>query len=231
MFEGKLKALTFSFDDGITQDQRLIEIFNKYNLKCTFNINSELLGKAGSLVREDVTVAHCKPRDCEIAKIYKDHEVAAHTLTHPFLPSLDDEEVIRQVESDRINLSKLVGYEVKGMAYPGGGKNNDERIAKLIKENTKVKYCRTIVSTCNFDIQSDLFRFNPTERPANKKSLEDLTRKFIDLKPESPQLFYIWGHSFEFDIDNSWDWFEDICKELSNRKDIFYGTNSQVFGL
>ena len=49
MFDGKLKALTFSFDDGITQDQRLIEIFNKYNLKCTFNINSELLGKAGSL--------------------------------------------------------------------------------------------------------------------------------------------------------------------------------------
>lgn len=231
MFDGKLKALTFSFDDGITQDQRLIEIFNKYDLKCTFNINSELLGKAGSLIRDDATVAHCKPRDCEIAKIYKDHEVAAHTLTHPLLTSLPDEEVIRQVETDRINLSKLVGYEVKGMAYPCGGKNNDERVAKLIKENTGIKYSRTITSTKSFDLQSDLIRFDPTERQGDHKSIEELTKKFIDLKPDSPKLFYIWGHSFEFDTDNSWSWFEDICKELANRKDIFYGTNSQVFGV
>ena len=37
---GKLKAVTFSYDDGMTQDIRLIELLNKYNLKCTFNINS-----------------------------------------------------------------------------------------------------------------------------------------------------------------------------------------------
>ena len=50
MFNGKMKAVTFSFDDGVTQDRRLIEIFNKYNLKATFNINSELLGKDGQLM-------------------------------------------------------------------------------------------------------------------------------------------------------------------------------------
>ena len=37
MFQGKMKALTFSYDDGVTQDARLIEIFNKYGLKATFN--------------------------------------------------------------------------------------------------------------------------------------------------------------------------------------------------
>lgn len=36
--------------------------------------------------------------------------------------SFSDEEVLRQVEQDRINLSELVGYEVEGMAYPCGGK-------------------------------------------------------------------------------------------------------------
>ena len=49
MFNGKMKALTFSYDDGVTQDKRLIEMFNKYDLKCTFNLNSELLGKPGAL--------------------------------------------------------------------------------------------------------------------------------------------------------------------------------------
>ena len=38
----KLKAITFSYDDGVTQDIRLVELLNKYNLKSTFNLNSEL---------------------------------------------------------------------------------------------------------------------------------------------------------------------------------------------
>ncbi len=68
MFQGKMKAVTFSYDDGVTQDQRLIALLNKYGLKCTFNLNSEFLGTAGSLIREDVTVAHVKPRAIEVKK-------------------------------------------------------------------------------------------------------------------------------------------------------------------
>ena len=44
MWNGKKKAITFSFDDGVWQDRRLIEIFNKYGLKGTFNLNSEAFG-------------------------------------------------------------------------------------------------------------------------------------------------------------------------------------------
>ena len=83
MFNGKMKAVTFSYDDGVTQDQRLIRILDKYGLKCTFNLNSGLLGSPGSLIREDVTVAHVKPRACEVRGIYEGHEIAVHTLTHP----------------------------------------------------------------------------------------------------------------------------------------------------
>lgn len=38
--DGKTKVLTLSYDDGVVQDIRLIEIMNKYGLKGTFNINS-----------------------------------------------------------------------------------------------------------------------------------------------------------------------------------------------
>ena len=44
---GYKKILTFSLDDGITQDERFINILKKYGLKCTFNLKSELLGKEG----------------------------------------------------------------------------------------------------------------------------------------------------------------------------------------
>lgn len=134
VFHGKYKAVTFSYDDGVTQDKRLIEILDRYGLKCTFNINSELLGREGSLVRGGVTVQHNKLFPEEIKAVYKNHEVAVHTLTHPNLTSLtDDNEIIRQVEQDRLNLSRLVGYEVVGMAYPGGGINNNEHVAELVK--------------------------------------------------------------------------------------------------
>ena len=132
MLNGKKKALTFSYDDGVTQDIRLIEIFNKHNLRATFNLNSELLGMGGMLVRNGVQVSHIKNKPEDVRYIYEGHEVAVHTLTHPFLPEIiDDNEVLRQVEQDRVNLSELAGYEVEGIAYPGGGVNCNTRVAKI----------------------------------------------------------------------------------------------------
>ena len=46
-FYGKTKAVTFSFDDGVTQDVRLIGILDRYGLKATFNLNPSLLGLQG----------------------------------------------------------------------------------------------------------------------------------------------------------------------------------------
>lgn len=34
------KAITFSYDDGIESDRKLVEIFNRYGMKCTFNLNT-----------------------------------------------------------------------------------------------------------------------------------------------------------------------------------------------
>ena len=41
---GKMKAVTFSYDDGVNQDISLAEIFSSYGLKGTFNINSGYFG-------------------------------------------------------------------------------------------------------------------------------------------------------------------------------------------
>ena len=231
MFQGKMTALTFSYDDGVLQDERLIRMFNKYGLKGTFNLNSELLGQVGNLTIDRVVVEHTKRKKEDVRKIYDGHEVAVHTLTHPNLTQLDEKEIIRQVEEDRVCLSKLAGYEVYGMAYPCGGVNNDERVAKIIKKNTNIKYSRTITSTYSFDLQENLYRFNPTVYHMEMNKMQDLVKTFIDLKPDKPALFYVWGHSYEFDIYNTWEVFADICKDLSNRNDVFYGTNKEVFGV
>lgn len=84
----KNKILTFSYDDGVTQDIRLIELFNKYHMKATFNLNSDLLGKQNELVRDGVRVSHNKIKPEDVRYIYEGHEIAVHTLTHPLLTQL-----------------------------------------------------------------------------------------------------------------------------------------------
>ena len=224
-----MKAVTFSYDDGVTQDVRLIEIFNKYGLKATFNLNSELLGKEGSLIRDGVHINHTKNAKENIKEIYKGHEVAVHTLTHPNLTTLDEKEIIRQVDEDRKNLEQLVGYDVVGMAYPCGGINNNDYVASVIKNNTPIRYAKSFNSTYNFDLQENLLRFNPTVyHHVEMDKMFELGREFLALKPEKPQLFYIWGHSYEFDIRNEWNKIEEFCAMISGHNDIFYGTNREV---
>ena len=108
MFNGKKKAITFSYDDGTTQDIRLIELLNKYGLKCTFNINSGLLGSDKMLVRDGMRISHYKIAPHRLREVYEGHEVAVHTLTHPKLISCSDDEIVRQVEDDRIALEEAL---------------------------------------------------------------------------------------------------------------------------
>lgn len=230
MLDIKNKAVTLSFDDGVTQDIRFIEILNKYNIKSTFNLNSGLLGLDGALEIKGKRINHTKVRAEDVRSIYDGHEVAAHTLTHPFLPDLEEKDIIYQVENDRLALSDLVGYEVTGFAYPGGGVNFNREIADIIKDNTGVKYARTTGDNFFFAPQTDLYVFEPTVRPTvDFNKFFDITEKFLSLDSSSPALFYVWGHTYEFDVDNSWDRFEEWCRLVSSDKSIFFGTNKEVF--
>ncbi len=231
MYQGKNKAITFSYDDGVTQDRRLIEILNRYGLKATFNINSGLLDRPDDFLMIDgKKIGHAKVSAAEVRRLYQGHEVAVHTLTHPNLTELDEQVIVRQVEEDRKNLSALAGYEVTGMAYPCGGVNNDDRVAQVLKEHTAVRYARTITSSNSFAPQENLLRFNPSVYHLDWADMEKMADEFLAMQAETPQLFYIWGHSYEFDINDTWDRFEAFCKKISGHSDIFYGTNREVLG-
>lgn len=232
---GKLKkAVTFSYDDAITQDVQMIQLMNKYGIKGTFNLNSQLLGTSSFLTGrlpngEDYRICHYKLRPEDVKFVYEGHEVAVHTLDHLNLTTLPDEEVIRQVEQDRRNLSDLVGYEVVGMAYPCGGVNNDDRVAELIRRHTGVKYARTTTTNNCFDLQQNLYRFDPTSYHHDFDSMTRLAEEFIQMKPDKPQIFYIWGHSYEQDFrSDHWVKLEEFFKLISGHDDIFYGTNTEV---
>ncbi len=229
MWNGKSKALTISMDDGVLQDKRFIKLLNRYDLKATFNVNSELLGNSNTLwVDHSISVAHCKFRPEEVRAVYEGHEIAGHTLKHPLLTNLEDSEVIRQVEEDRLRLSELAGYEVVGFAYPCGGVNYDSRVAEVIRNHTGARYARTIASNQSFDLQDNLFEFKPTCHLIKFEDVFARAEEFLDMTPDTPKLFYIWGHSYEFDIEDTWDKVEELFRLISGKEDIFYGTNREI---
>lgn len=229
MWDNKLKAVTFSFDDGVEQDKRVIEILDKYGLKGTFNLNSSKFGTHAPYQDVDKIV----PRDMinydKIGEVYHNHEIASHTLMHANLLELDDIAIKWHIEHDKETLERFCDYKVEGLAYPCG--YVDSRVINVIKKNTTIRYARTIVSTYNFEVQEDLINLNPTVHITETRKAWELLKKFVNLETDKPQIFYIWGHAYEFDISSRmhWEEFEEFCEAISNKKDIFYGTNREVF--
>lgn len=226
MFSGKTKAFTLSYDDGVTQDRRLCALLGKYGLKCTFNINTGRLGKTAEILCDGVAVTHNKIEASEVASLYAGHEVAVHTLTHPNLTKLSDEDVVRQVEEDRKAIEALVGYEVVGMAYPGG--QYDERIRSLLSGRTKIRYSRTVENTDSFDRQEDLLQFSANAHHLDWKRLYALGEAFLNDTSGKEQIFYVWGHSYELDVSDNWEKLEEFFRFIAGHDDVFYGTNREV---
>lgn len=230
---GKMKAVTFSFDDGVLQDIRMIDLLDKYGLKATFNLNSELFSGRNILRFEDhrkhIVQRYIIAKE-DVKDVYAGHEVAAHTLTHENLTQLeDDNEIIRQVEQDRLNLSQIVGYEVVGMAYAGGGVNSNDHCAELIRKHTGIQYARGLKCSRGFDVPQDLLRFAPSASTDHLDVLEEVADRFLELRPDSPQILYIMGHTYALDYENDyWMKLEAILEKLSTSEDIFYGTNREV---
>ena len=220
---GKMKALTLSYDDGVEQDRRLIEILNRYKIKGTFNINSGIQSAANRWQKGNVAVNRMNISG--LPELYRGHEVAVHSLTHPHLENLDRETIINEIVQDRINIERIFKTEVIGMAYPFGTFN--DAVKKIIGE-CGLRYARGTNSTFSFDIPADLLAYQPTAKHTDS-SLMELAEAFIKLKPLTPQVFYVWGHSYEFDIDNNWNIIDDFCRLMSGRDDIFYATNAEAF--
>jgi peptidoglycan/xylan/chitin deacetylase (PgdA/CDA1 family) len=63
-------------------------------------------------------------------------EVGAHTISHPILTNLSDDECEREIQGGRERLEKIVGAEVNLFAYPNGKprRDYDHRHVAMVKE-------------------------------------------------------------------------------------------------
>ncbi|SNX54665.1 polysaccharide deacetylase family protein [Thermoanaerobacterium sp. RBIITD] len=210
--DGKRKALTMSYDDGQVFDRRLVEIFNKYGIKGTFNLNSGKFDTEPYVSKE------------EIKELYRGHEVAVHSLNHPYLTLIPPEELVYQIMEDRKNLESLVGYHVRGMAYPYGDYND---IVLNSLTSFGIEYSRTVKSTKSFRIPNNFLEWHPTCH--HDQNLLDKCKEFKNISEwEQMPLFYVWGHSFEFERNNNWREIEEFCKMVAYDESVWYATNIEI---
>ncbi len=222
---GLKKALTLSYDDGVEQDIRLMEILDRYGLRCTFNLNSGLFPEEGHVWPEGWI--HRRLPLSEAARLYANpnHEVAVHGLTHARLTELPPEGIVREVTEDRRNLERIFGGMIRGFAYPYGS-YSDEAVEAL--RCCGIVFARTVESTRDFMLPQDWLRLGTTCHHADPE-LTDLADRFVKLDPGSDsKLFYLWGHSYEFERDGNWEIIEKFAEATGGRGDIWYCTNTEI---
>ncbi|MDR6885445.1 polysaccharide deacetylase family protein [Bacillus sp. 3255] len=209
---GVHKALTISYDDGRVHDRRFVGKLNEYGLKGTFHLNSGFLGKEGYITAEEVAV------------LFKGHEVSAHTVDHPFLEQSPTEQILQEISEDRKALEQLVGYPVRGMSYPFGT-YNDHVVSML--PALGIEYARTVASHGKFHVPADFLRWHPT---CHHKMMVELAEHFVHLEQRHSRmaLFYVWGHSYEFENDNNWEIIDRFGELAGGRSDIWYATNAEI---
>lgn len=222
--EGKSKALILSYDDGAKQDRQLVQLMNKYHLIGTFHLNSNKLSTNSYfdyLNKE------------EIKELYKGHEVSVHTANHPNLPDISKIDVVYEIVEDRRELERLMGYPIRGMAYPFG--NTNDAVIDAI-DGLGIEYARTVGDTYNFEIPLDFLRWHPTihqfakaywepNQPEKDTKELDFFHKILNnfLQTKELALLDIWGHSWEMGNDqNKWEETEKFFKLLANNDDIYY---------
>lgn len=216
---GKAKVLSFSYDDGVEQDIRLIDIFRQHGLKGTFNLNSGLFG------RQD---KHRRMTEEEVKRVYTTDvcEVACHGAHHGTLAILDPAIAALDVLDDRRNLERLFERQIHGLAYANGSVN--ETVDSICR-NAGIWYGRTVKSTKDFYLPENWLHMHPTCHH-NNAMLPELTDRFMALKPvKSPQMFLVWGHAYQFDDQKNWDVMERFADRIAGQDDIWYATNMEVY--
>ena len=205
-----MKYFIFSIDDGTIYDKDIIEIFNKYNCPATFNLNSGLGEFTWHLDEHPIY----RPSLKNVKDIYKGHEIASHTLTHPHLNDLDEGQIVYEVNNDIENLENIFNEEIVSFATPFD--NTCEAALQIIKNRTKIRTIRTSELDESFNLPNDLFHLKITAM-----NIDRAIELFEDFKSApNNSLFVYAGHAYDFVLENKLDRLELLLKKITLESDI-----------
>lgn len=226
--DGKAKAVTFSYDDGNLSDIKTAEILDKHGMKGTFNIIDQAIGANAGLMTEEDIRTHI---------LEKGHELACHGYRHIAPGKQRAIGGIKNILACRMGLEKRFGRLVRGFAYPDSGitafsNGADYATIRQYLKALDIAYARSLGGDNDrFELPTDVYNWIPTAHQLNPdifEYAESFSRPVESLyvSSKAPKLFYVWGHSFEFDTVGL-ELLERICSALEG-DDIWYATNIEI---
>ena len=224
----KTKAFTASFDDGSVDDIRLVEMFNQYGIKGTFNISSARFSDKP----EDFPRALTKEEAMKIF-IPNGHEVAVHGLRHISPYQSAPPVMIRELLEDRIGLEKMYDRLIQGLAFPDDGRTSDDLVRRL--QDLGFHYCRCLSYDPSFNLPEDWLRLQPTVK-FNAPNAIELLDQFLELpildkyiSQRASKWYYFWGHSHELRGQDNWYIIDEMGKRVQNHPDVWLATNGEIY--
>lgn len=219
---GKKKAFNITYDDGVLQDVPFVALLNKYGLKGTFNLNSQLMAEGFSWQHPcGMTIRRLSPE--EARGLYDGHEIASHTLTHPYMHELSEGEILRQMGQDKENLETIFGREIRGFAVPFD--YYSDTIARCALK-CGFEYARMSEITQNYTPCRDYY-FWKTGWYHVISGLENYVEGFLNTDEELA-LCQIVGHSYDLDMEHLWETMEDTFRKVSSAGDIWPCTHLEL---
>lgn len=228
---GKPKALTLSYDDGVQQDETLIRKMQAHGIRGTFHLNSGLFSPEDVQFEPGQIHRVMTLKEARFLYLSSGMEVALHGVDHPFLDKLPLPVAAYQVGEDRRRLEKWFGAPIQGMSYPFG--TYSDQVVELLRA-LGIHYSRTTQSHHSFAQPADWLRLGATCHH-NDPRLMELAKAFVEGSPDrerypmDPWLFYLWGHSYEFEQQDNWQVIEDFFQLVGDREDIWYATNGEIY--
>jgi len=218
------KYFTLSFDDGVEHDKKVIGLMNKYGLRGTFNLNAGLLG-----YKSRFSNINRIPKD-EIKQVYEGNEVASHGYKHEYLRFLSTKKLEESISRDINELSELLGYQIKGHAYPFDA--HTVRLEPCLREHGIVYTRRALGKGGSFRFPTDPYKYLATCW-FNEKNIFERIDDFVKATPENENmLFMMWGHSYELEYGVRRcpePQLERIFSKIAGHSDIVYCTNIEAF--
>lgn len=219
---GKAKAFNISYDDGVLQDVRFVELLNRYGLKGTFNLNSALMKEQFQWVHECGMRVERLPVHI-VRELYHGHEIASHTAHHPYMHDLTHAQILNEMWSDRYYLEKWVGMEVCGFAVPFT--YYSPLIAQCAR-NVGFEYTRISEETNSYVPSEDYYWWRGSKFHWDE-DLENFVDGFLQTDQELA-MCQIVGHSYDLDVMDMWERMERIFSKVSGDNDVLPMTHLEL---
>jgi peptidoglycan/xylan/chitin deacetylase (PgdA/CDA1 family) len=145
-------SVVITIDDGYKDNLEAVKILKAFDFPATLFVTVNRIGKPEFLSEADIRL---------ILKETKIN-IGSHTLTHPDLPEVSNEELKKELSGSKYALARQFKTQIETLAYPGGAYD-----LKILKETEGSGYLCACTTNRGFSKKLNMFslrRIKATDR-------------------------------------------------------------------